>query len=110
MDKVIYNVGFKGPSNSGVLSWYPQSFDCTFSEFAEMLREQETIEEFFRFAKDCYVPPSMMLLLIRIEDETNYWEYTIKMINIREYRQHWEKVYDKTWKEPIPLVPLIDVK
>jgi hypothetical protein len=99
MDKVVYNIGYKSNGNSGILSWYPESFDCKFSEFVELVRTEETIEDMFEFAKKCHVAPSLIVLILRIENETQYWEYTVKMINVREYRNYWEKVYKKTWKQ-----------
>lgn len=98
-DKVIYNIGWKA-LGSGVLTWYPESLDMTFSEFAKELRKEETILDLFQYAKDSYVPPSSIILITRIENETEYWEYTIRMINVREYKAHWEKTYNRTWKEP----------
>lgn len=96
-DKVIYNIGYKAVG-SGILTWYPESMDITFPEFAKELRKEETILDLFKYAKDCHVPPSSIILMIRIENETEYWEYSIKMINVREYKDHWEKVYKKIWK------------
>ena len=86
--------------SSGILSWYPESMECSFAEFAKILRNQESIDSLWNWAKDSHVPPSSMILMLRIENETEYWEYTIRMINVREYRKHWEEVYGKPWKEP----------
>ncbi len=98
MNRVIYNIGWQGMS-SGNLSWYPASMDCTFSEFAKSLRDVEAIEDLFNYAKKAHVPPASIVLMLLIDTETHYWEYTIKMINVREYRAHWESVYNKKWKE-----------
>jgi hypothetical protein len=98
MNKVIYNIGYSA-TGSGILTWYPESLDMTFPEFAKELRKDETILDLFQYAKDVHVPPSSIILMIRIENETEYWEYTIKMINVREYRKHWETKYGKKWKE-----------
>ena len=97
-DKVIYNIGWSA-TGSGVLTWYPESLDMTFPEFAKELRKEETILDLFEYAEKCHVPPSSIILIIRIENETEFWEYTIKMINVREYRAHWEKIRNKPWKE-----------
>jgi hypothetical protein len=48
-----------------------------------------------RFIRDS---SSIALFVTIIEDDTE-WTYTIKMINVREYRAHWEKVYKTTWKK-----------
>jgi hypothetical protein len=31
-------------------------------------------------------------------DKEQYWEYTIKLINVKEYRDYWENNYGKKWK------------
>jgi len=43
-----------------------------------------------------------MLLTLNIqEDDVDFeWKYTIRLINVREYRKHWELKYKKEWKEP----------
>lgn len=100
MNKVIYNIGYSSRlGNSGVLTWYPHSMDCTFSEFAQELRKDYAIKDLFDFAEKAHVIPSSIILMILIEDEEQYWEYTVKMINVREYRKYWETKYKKKWKE-----------
>ena len=98
MNRVAFNIGYNGIS-SGILSWYPQVFDGTFSEFAKMIREFESVETLYDWAKSHHVPPSSLVLMIMIETETEYWEYTVKLINVREYRKYWELKYNKEWKE-----------
>lgn len=98
MERVIYNIGYNG-IGSNVLTWYPESMECSFPEFAKIIRNQESIEYLFEFAAMSIVPPSTLVLILRIENEVEYWEHTIRLINVREYRKYWELKYNKTWKE-----------
>ena len=99
MKQIVFNIGYMGHSSSGILSYYPSVWNnCDFKTFAKKVRQVGNIKQLFKWAKSHHVPPSMIVLFIRIEDETNYWEYSIKMINVREYRKYWEKVYKKPWK------------
>jgi len=98
MERVIYNIGYNG-IGSGILTWYPESMECSFPEFVKIVRNQESIKHLFEFAEMSFVPPSSLVLMLRIENEVEYWEHTIKLINVREYRKYWELKYNKTWKE-----------
>ena len=98
MKQVIYNIGYKGVG-SGILNAFPMVWDCDFPTFAKKIRQKGNIKQLFKWAKENHVPPSCLVLHITIWYETEYWEYTIKMINVREYRNYWEKVYKKTWKQ-----------
>ncbi len=98
MKKVAFNIGYKGIS-SGILSYYPFVWDnCDFRIFSKKIRQKGNIKQLFKWAKNAHVPPSTIVLFLRIENETEYWEFSIKMINVREYRKYWEEVYKKTWK------------
>ncbi len=98
MNRVIYNIGYSSIS-SGILTWYPQCIDGTFADFVKLVRNEESIETLFGWAKENHVPPSSLILMIRIDEENQYWEYTVKLINVREYRKYWELKYNKEWKE-----------
>jgi hypothetical protein len=98
MKQVAYNIGYKGVG-SGILTQYPEIWDCDFPTFAKKIRQKGNIKQLFKWAKDCHVPPSTLILNLTIWYETEYWQYTIKMINVREYRNHWEAVYKKEWKQ-----------
>lgn len=99
MEKLIaFNIGYSG-LGSGILSPYPTIWECDFPTFAKKQRQKGTIKQLFKWAKANHVPPSSIVLHITIWYEDEYWQYTIKMINVREYRAHWEKVYGKTWQK-----------
>jgi hypothetical protein len=98
MKQVAYNIGYSG-TGSGILTHYPTIWDCDFPTFAKKIRQKGNIKGLFKWAKDNHVPPSTLTLNLTIWYETEYWNYTIKMINVREYRKHWEKVYKKEWKQ-----------
>lgn len=101
MDHVIaYNIGYMGMGNSAVLHNHPQIWECDFPTFAKKLRQKGNIKSLFKWAKVNHVPPSTIVLHITIWYETEYWQRTIKMINVRQYRKHWEEVYGKEWKKP----------
>jgi hypothetical protein len=99
MKQVAYNIGYRGLGSAGILTPYPTIWDCDFPTFAKKVRQKGNTKQLFKWAKDNHVPPSCLVLHVTIWYETEYWEYTIKMINVREYRNYWEKVYKKTWKQ-----------
>lgn len=96
--QVIYNFGYTGFSGSGTISHYPQVFYGSISEFSKWIRTPENIESLFESAKEVPIIPSSLTLQMRIEEEEQYWEYTIKLINVKEYRKYWEIKYNKEWK------------
>jgi hypothetical protein len=98
MKQVVYNIGYQG-TGSGVLTPFPQIWDCDFPTFAKKIRLKKNIKGLFNWAKVNHVQPSTLVLYIVIWYDDVYWEYTIKMINVREYRKHWELKYKKEWKE-----------
>lgn len=98
MKQVVYNIGYQG-IGSGVLTAFPQIWDCDFPTFAKKIRLKKNIKGLFKWAKENHVPPSTLVLYIVIWHDDVYWEYTIKMINVREYRSLWELKYKKQWKE-----------
>ena len=98
MKQVVFNIGYKGVG-SNTLSTYPMVFDCDYPTFAKKMRQKGNIKQLFKWAKDFHVPPSTIVLHLTIWYEDQYWNYTIKMVNVREYRKHWELKYKKEWKE-----------
>lgn len=96
---ISINIGYAGPLSSGILSAYPQVFDQfkTFNEFKQMVRETETLHILWEWADQHYVPPSHMCLYIRVDEPTEYWEWQVHLINIKEYRAKWEDKYGP-WK------------
>jgi hypothetical protein len=98
MNQVVYNFGYQGPTgSSGTVSWYPQIFYGSISEFSKWIRLDENIESLFESAKDNHIIPSTVILMLRIDEEHLYWEYTVKLINVKEYRNYWETKYKKQW-------------
>jgi hypothetical protein len=98
MKQVAFNIGYQSTS-SGVLSAFPSIWDCDFPTFARKIRQKGNIKQLFKWSKERHVPPSSIVLHITIWYETEYWNYTIKMINVREYRDYWELKYKKQWKK-----------
>ena len=98
MKQVAYNIGYRG-IGSGILTPYPEIWDCDFPTFAKKLRKKGNIKILFKWAKDNHVPPSSIVLYVTIWYEEEYWQYPIRMINVREYRAHWENVYGKLWQD-----------
>ncbi len=100
MRLITFNIGYIGHGNSGILSYHPFLWhDCDIKTFAKKLRQKGNIQKLFKWAKDSYVTPSSIALFVTIIEDDTEWTYTIKMINVREYRAHWEKVYKKEWKD-----------
>jgi hypothetical protein len=97
MKQVIYNFGYKGSTGSGTISWYPQIFYGSISEFSKWIRQADTIESLFEQTKQLHIVPSSLALMMRIEDKDEYWEFTVKLINVKEYRSYWEQKYNKLW-------------
>jgi hypothetical protein len=101
MQQIVFNIGYVGNSSSAILSYYPTIWDnISFPKFAKKMRQKGNIKALFRWAKYNHVPPSTIVLYITIWHETEYWNYSIKMINTREYRKYWEEYYGKEWKKP----------
>jgi hypothetical protein len=99
MKQVIYNFGYNGPTGcSGTISHYPDIYYGSISEFSKWIRQSENIESLFESAKKNHIVPSSLTIMMRIDDEEQYWEYTIKLINVKEYRDYWENEYSKKWK------------
>jgi hypothetical protein len=99
MQQIVFNIGYIGHGSSGILSHYPIVWDnLSFPKFAKKMRQKGNIKALFKWAKAHHVTPSSMALFVNIWHETEYWEYTIKMMNVREYRKHWEEIYKTEWK------------
>jgi len=96
---ISVNIGYAGPLSSGILSAFPQVFDQfdSFSEFTQLCRDPESIDAFWNWAETHYVTPSSLCLYIRIDEPIEYWEYRVRLINVRQYRKKWEDKYGK-WK------------
>ena len=99
INQVIYNFGYDGPTGSrGTISHYPEVFYGSISEFSKWVRMPENIESLFESARENHIIPSTLTLQMRIDGDNDlYWEYTIKLMNVREYRQYWETKYGKQW-------------
>lgn len=99
MKSVVFNIGYIGFGSSGILSYHPFIWtDCDFKTFAKKLRQKNNTKQLFKWAKDHHVTPSSITIFVTVIEDNTEWSYTIKMINVREYRAHWEKVYKKEWK------------
>ena len=98
---VAYNIGSTFPLNVSPILLETESF----KDLKEDLRRKDNIETLFEWASDNHVPPSKITLNITVReeaDEDEYWEwkFIVRMINVREYRKHWEEVYQIKWEEP----------
>lgn len=98
MKQIVFNIGYEYHGNSGILSKYPIVWDCDFKTFAKKIRQKGNIKSLFKWAKANHVTPSSISIALGIYDGNEYFNYTVKMINVREYRKHWERVYKKEWK------------
>lgn len=96
---ISVNIGYAGSLSSGILSAFPQVFDQfnSFSEFVQVVRNSESMDAFWNWSEIHHVTPSSLCLYIRIDEPTEYWEYRVHLINVREYRKKWEDKYGR-WK------------
>jgi hypothetical protein len=93
-NNITYNIGYQGLGTSGILSKFPQvATDIEIAEMAELIRSDESIDTLWQWSTDNYVPASAMVLHLRISANGYYWEFTVKLINVREYRARWESIY-----------------
>lgn len=91
---ITYNIGYEGFGTSGILSKFPTLLENTsFTEFVKIVRDTQSIDTLWEWATDFRVTTSTMCLFIRIDDGEFYWEYKIKLMNVREYRAKWESKY-----------------
>ena len=97
MNQIAFNIGYIGFGSSGILSYYPNIWDCDFKTFAKKMRQKGNIKSLFKWAKLHHVTPSSMAIFVGIYEDGMYSNYTIKMMNVREYRKHWELIYKKEW-------------
>jgi len=99
---IAYNIGCNGsPLNMSPIIWELESF----KEIKESFRSKDNIETLFEWASDKHVPPSKITINMSIREdagEDNWWEweFIVRMINVREYRKHWEEIYQTKWEEP----------
>jgi len=103
MITITFNIGYAIDGAGGILSHYPILWrHKSFKAFSKAVRSKTNVKTLFDWAKQSHVPPSSMLLTLNIqEDDVDFeWKYTIRLINVREYRKHWELKYKKEWKEP----------
>ena len=100
MTLITFNIGYGGDGLSGgILSHYPNAWELkSFKQFKKEIRKKKNIKTLFDLAKKSYVPPSSMLIIMRIREEEYERLYTIRMINVREYKKYWEIKYKKQWK------------
>jgi hypothetical protein len=97
---VSYNMGYISPlGSSGILTWYPEVLEMSLADFCKLLRDKESIETIWEWAIVSHVAPSSMYIMIRYDEGDSYWEWAVKMINVREYREYWELKRNKKWKE-----------
>lgn len=90
--RLSYNIGYysKALGQSGILSLHPLFANVS---LLSELRTKRGIAALFSWAKDCHVIPSAITIFISIDHHS----FTIKMINVREYRAKWEKKYKCKW-------------
>jgi hypothetical protein len=91
---VAYNIGYYTPSlgSVGIITPHPilREYE-NFSEFATEIRQQS--EFIFNWSKEGHHIPSSIVFRVTVADH----QFTIRLINVREYRELWEKRYSKKW-------------
>jgi len=63
------------------------------SEFIDDLRANLTTKLLFRWCEETNIMPSSLALYVTVGEHN----FTIRMINVREYRKMWEERYDIKW-------------
>jgi hypothetical protein len=94
---VSLNLGGRGPVNK-----FPIIFDFeNIREWTDLIRKEESMFAFLDWAESCSIHPlSSMNLWIRVDENDLYWEFEIKLKNIREFKKYLSMDYE----EIIPIV------
>ncbi len=94
MIRASFNIGYysKALGQSGILSYHPQQVDSV-GDLLQDLRTKQTIKNLFNWSDERHVTPSSMTIFITCKHHS----FTVRMINVREYRKFWEKKYKSVW-------------
>lgn len=86
MMRLIMNIGYVSMEGAhSTMNDFPMAWEFeTIHDCFEWLRTQ--MFTILTWAKNWYIPKSMMCLFLRIENDVEYWEYKIMCKNIREYK------------------------
>jgi hypothetical protein len=96
---ISYNIGYAGIIGPNVLTFFPTTHVVENSEeFVKLLRSLEFVEGIFNFMTSKKVITSAACLFLTITDKGNTRKVLIKLINVREYRNYWEKSVGKEWE------------
>jgi hypothetical protein len=94
VNDITFNIGYQAIGTSGVLNKFPQvATDTKIAEMSELIRSDKSIDTLWEWSENNYISPSSMVLHFRISENVHYWEFTVKLINVREYRARWESKY-----------------
>lgn len=92
---IALNIGYTGKLGSGILTYHPTIWEVdNIQHLIQVVRSKATIDSMFKWSEVRCVMPSAMALFITVGDHS----FTIRMINVREYRKRWEKRYKTKWK------------
>lgn len=92
MIKVAINLGGNGP-----LNLFPMVFDFENArEWSDSIREESNMIGFLDWAQACNLYPiSKMKIWAHIEDGDWYWDFEIKLKNVREFKKYTEMEYEE---------------
>lgn len=99
MKQIVFNIGYKRDGNSGILTYHPIVWECDFKTFAKNVRKKDNVKSLFKWAKEHHIPPSLISIYVSIYTGSVHSNYTIQMINVREYRKRWETIYKREWAD-----------
>ncbi|MDB5032242.1 MAG: hypothetical protein JWP71_2963 [Mucilaginibacter sp.] len=90
---IALNIGYKQHEGGySTLSNCPIFWDEPVKSFLRNIRYKYNIKTLFRWAKDYHVPPSLLCLFVTLDTGK---QFKIHLINVREYKKHWDSIYKK---------------
>jgi hypothetical protein len=92
---IAFNIGYKHDGSYSSLNLAPFIWNDTFKQAIKSVRYKYNIKTLFKWAKKSSVPPSMICLYVTTVDDNNEHNFIIHMMNVREYKAYWNKVYNK---------------
>jgi len=92
MITVALNLGGNGP-----LNLFPMIFNFENArEWTDSIREESNMIGFLDWAQACSLYPiSKMKIWAYIEDDGHYWEFEVKLKNVREFKKYIDMEYEE---------------
>lgn len=91
-----------GSSSKGPVNKFPIVFEFeNIREWTNLIRKEESMLHFLDWYESCSILPiKNMVMWVRVDEDDLYWEFEIKLKNIREFK----KYLSMTHEDIIPLL------